>query len=163
MKTVMKTLQQHNMTRQLQPMVKHAYLRISRDGVFHRNISLNKKVLLCDRKKRTPAAYLVCVVCCWGEAGEGTPVLVLVGGGIDGGRGRGYRCPGPGQGRGRVMAPDLGNPPLPFPLERTWDQRLEKDLGPETGVLPPLPPCKLTNKLKILPSPVLQMQGFTVP
>ena len=103
------------------------------------------------------------------------------------GRGEGYHCPGHGQKGGEgVLAPDWGNPSppaspspspeedlgpevgIPLPRVRTWDQRLEegpgtrgwrKDLGPETGVLHL---CGLTNKLKILPCPILRGRVVTL-
>ena len=49
---------------------------------------------------------------------------------------------------------DWGSPSTrKTPGTRSW----RRGLGPETGVPPP--PCELTNKLKILPSPILWMQA----
>ena len=49
----------------------------------------------------------------------------------------------------------IGTPPP----ERTLDQRLGRDLEPETGI-PPCPPSGWTNKVKTLPSLVLRTRAI---
>ena len=65
---------------------------------------------------------------------------------------------------------DIG-PEAGVPLERTWDQRLwyppppkertlTRDLRKNLGL--GYPGCKLTNKLKILPAPILRMRAVKI-
>ena len=81
-----------------------------------------------------------------------------------------------------VLAPDWGHPlptsspPLswswpgvrgtsisPLPQKGPGTRGWRRDLGPETGVTPTFhPPCGLTNKLKILPPPILRMRAVNI-
>ena len=131
-----------------------------------------KKVLLRENAPDVPPAPYLSMACpAGGEGGKGwdNPVLALSGEGgtpvlvLSRRMGRGYPCPGAVQEDGEgvplswccpggwgggtsILGSDWGTPsPSLSPPERTRDQRLERDLGLETGAAP----CGLTNKLKI--------------